>query len=171
MINVFFSLLRSVFLPLFVFSVTHAAHAAPKVGDRFGDWVFGCMALAEGKTACALTQTIVSKKDNRRIVKFSLAHNEKKGALVLTAVLPLGIHLPSGASGAIDQGRAFQYTLETCLQFGCIATYAVDGSFLKAMQSGQKLNINFSFNGGKQPVAIAGSLSGLAEGLKVSNLN
>ena len=40
----------------------------------------------------------------------------------LTAFLPLGIHLPSGASGAIDQGKPFQYTLETCLpQRGCIA--------------------------------------------------
>ena len=143
----------------------------PKAGDRFGDWVFECKALAEGKTACMLTQTIATQKDNQRIVKFSLARNEKKDSLMLNALLPLGIHLPSGVSGTIDQGKPFQYTLETCIHPGCIATYPVDSSFVKALQGGQKLNINFTVGGGKKPISINGSLKGLADGIKATNIN
>lgn len=147
------------------------AHAETKAGDHFGDWVFECRALAEGKTACALTQTIISQQDNRRIVKFSLTRKDGKGATMLTAMVPLGIHLPAGVSGTIDQGKAFQYTLETCVQQGCIATYAVDTGFLQSLQGGQKLNVSFTGNGAKRLIEISGSLKGLAEGLKAANLN
>lgn len=147
------------------------AQAQARVGDRFGNWVFECVALAEGKTACALTYAIVSKVDNRRVVQLSLGRNELKGGIVLTAFLPLGIHLPSGASGAIDQGKPFQYTLETCLpQRGCVGTYAVSGDFLKSLQGGQSLNIRF-VAGGQQVVSVSAALNGLAEGIRAAKLN
>lgn len=163
--------LCSALLTLIASSLPHIAFADAKVGDRFGDWVFECAALAEGKTNCALSQTISSQKDNRRIVKFTLARNRQTNAVTLTALLPLGIHLPSGVSGVIDQGKPFHFALQTCIQQGCIATYAVDAGFLKSVQAGQKLSLDFSVNGGKQPVSINGSLNGLADGLKAANLN
>lgn len=143
-----------------------------KVGDRFGNWAFECVALGEAKTACALTYAIISKAENRRVVQLSLGRSEAKGGVVLTAFLPLGIHLPSGASGTIDQGKPFQFTLETCLpQRGCIGTYPVSGELLKSLQSGQNLNIRFAAGNGQQPVALSAALSGLAEGLKAARIN
>ena len=166
------SLFHPAFFALFAFALPHAAaYAEVKVGDSFGDWVFECTALAEGKTNCALTQTIMSEKGNQRIAKFNLARNENKGGIQLTAIVPLGVHLPSGVFGVIDQGKQFQYSVQTCVQQGCIATYMVDSSFLQALQAGQKLNIKFSGNGGKQPFSIDGSLKGLAEGMKATKLN
>lgn len=162
---------RFVVAVLLAFALQLPAHAEVKAGEHFGDWIFECMALAEGKTACALTQTILSKKDNQRIVKFSLAHNGNTGNTQLTAVVPLGVYLPSGVSGTIDQGKPFQYTVQTCVQQGCIATCATDSSLLKALQAGQKLTVNFSGNGGKTPFSIDGSLKGLAEGMKAAKLN
>lgn len=156
---------------LIALNLPRIAYADAKVGDRFGDWVFECAALAEGKTDCALSQTIVSQKDNRRIVKFNLARNRQTSGITLTALLPLGIHLPSGVSGVVDQGKPFQFALQTCIQQGCIATYPVDAGFLKNLQAGQKLGLNFSVNGGKRPVSINGSLNGLVDGLKAANLN
>lgn len=147
------------------------AGAQVKVDDRFGDWVFKCVALAQAKTACALTYTIVSKRDNRGIVQLSLGYNEKKGGMLLTAFLPLGIHLPSGVNGSIDQGKPFQYTVETCLQRGCIATYAVSSEFLKALQSGKQLNIGFAAGDGPKQISLGAALNGLAEGLKAAKLN
>ncbi|MDZ4203013.1 MAG: invasion associated locus B family protein [Gallionella sp.] len=164
-------LFRSVIFAAFISPLAQTAQAEVKAGDRFGDWVFECAALAEDKTTCALTQTLQSKQGNQRIVKFNLARNEAKGRIQLTAVVPLGIHLPSGVSGAIDKNKPFQYTLQTCLQPGCIATYAVDGNFLKAMQAGQTLTIRFSGNGGKTPFSFDGSLKGLSEGMKAAKLN
>lgn len=151
-----------------------AALAQAKVGDRFGDWVFECVALAEGRTACALTSSIASRAGNQRLVQFSLGRNEARGGVVLTAFLPLGIHLPSGVSGAIDQGKPFQYVLETCLpRQGCIATHPVSAEFLKALQGGKQLSISVAFAaaGGPRPVSGSAALSGLAEGLKAAKLN
>lgn len=158
-------------LALIALNPLHPAHAEPRVGDHFGDWVFECVALAAGKTNCALAQTIALQKDNRRIAKFTLGRNQQTSAVTLTVLLPLGIHLPSGVSGMVDQGKPFQFAVQTCIQQGCIATYPVDAGFLKTLQAGQKLGLNFSANGGKQPVSINGSLIGLAEGLKAANLN
>lgn len=145
--------------------------AQAKVGDRFGDWVFECVALAEGKTACALTYLIVSKKDNQRIAQLSLGRHEAKGGIVLTAFLPLGIYLPAGASGSIDQGKPFQFTLETCLpRQGCIGTFSVNVDFLKSLRSAKQLDIGFAAADGRKPVTLGASLIGLAEGLKAAKL-
>lgn len=156
---------------ILIFSLPQLALAEPKIGDKFGDWVFECSAIAEGKTACALTQTIVAQKDNRRIVKFSFARDDKKSINAITALLPLGIDLASGVSGSIDQGKPFQYQLKTCIQQGCIVTYAVDSTFLKSLQSAKKLNISFMGVNATKPVAISGSLNGVSDGLKAININ
>ncbi len=165
-----FQAITAIIAPLML-AIPQISHAEVKVGDVFGDWIYECRALAENKTACSLSQTIMSKSQNRRLVKFSLARNEKTKAVNLTALLPLGINLPSGANFSIDQGKTYQFTLKTCFQLGCVATYPVDSSFMQALQSGQKLNINFTGEGADAPVKISGSLKGLAEGIKAAKLN
>ncbi len=148
------------------------AHAQVKVGDRFGDWVFQCVAIAEGKTACALTYAIISKRDNRRVAQLSLGRNEAKGGVVLTAFLPLGLYLPAGASGTFDQGKPFPFTLETCLpREGCIGTVAVGADFLKSLKGAKQLEIRFAAGNPQQPVVLSASLSGLADGLKAAKLD
>lgn len=147
------------------------AVAEAKVGDQFGDWVYECAAIAENKTICSLSQTILSKNQNKRIVKFNLGRNQKSKALDFTAILPLGINLPTGASIVIDSGKAYSLTLKTCIQQGCIAIYTTDASFIKTLQNGQKLNISFTLAGAEAPITISGSTKGLAEGIKAANLN
>jgi invasion protein IalB len=147
------------------------AVAEAKVGDRFGDWVYECLAIAENKTVCSLSQTIMSDKQNKRIVKFNLGRNEKTKSLDFVALLPLGIKLPAGVSLAIDAGKAYPLTIKTCIQQGCIATYPADSNFIKALQGGQKLNISFTGGVSDTPVTIAGSAKGLAEGVKAAGLN
>ncbi|MES2013575.1 MAG: invasion associated locus B family protein [Pseudomonadota bacterium] len=152
------------------FSISLNAQAEVKVGDRFGDWVFECTAISEGKTSCAISQTIVSQKNNRRIAKLNIARNPQTNTINLTALLPLGMDLASGVSATLDQGKSFQLSLKTCIQQGCIASYALDANMLKTLQSGQKLNITFSMSGAKEPLNISSSTSGLSDGLKAANL-
>ncbi len=146
------------------------AHAQAKVGDRFGDWVFQCVALAEGKTACALDYTLVSRPDNRPVLRLSLGRNWKGEGVVLTAIMPLGIWLPAGASGTVDQGKPFAFTLETCLQQRCIGTYPVSGEFLKALRDGKQLSVSFTLSGERKRVTLDASLAGLADGLKAARI-
>ncbi len=147
------------------------AAAEAKVGDQFGDWVYECAALAANKTLCSLSQTIISKTQNKRIVKFNLRRDENSKSIDFMAILPLGINLPTGASINIDSGKAYPLMLKTCTQQGCIAVYTTDSSFIKTLQNGQKLNISFTFAGAEKPITISGSTKGLTEGMKAANLN
>lgn len=162
-------LLRSA---LFIFAcVLHtAAHAEAKVGDRFGDWIFECRAVTAGKNVCALTQTIVTKKDSRRILSLSMGNNEEKKEAELVAVLQLGIYLPSGVTGSVGQEKSFPLIVQRCIQQGCIATAKVDSALLKSLQSGEKLAITFSMQPSAKPIVIEASLKGLTEGMKAINL-
>ncbi len=150
--------------------ISSFAHAQAKVGDRFGDWTFDCVAIADGKTICALTYVIVSKMDNRRIAQLSLGRNEARKSIMLTAFLPLGIYLPAGASGVLDQGKPFQFTIETCLPRNCIGIFAVGGDFLKSLQGAKQLGIAFVAADGQKPVVLEVPLAGLGEGLKAARL-
>ena len=158
------------FLTVALLCLPPLVHAQAKVGDRFGDWSFECVAVAEGKTNCALAQAIVSKVDNRRIAQLSLGRNQWKKGVVLTAFLPFGIYLPSGVSGALDQGKPFPIVLETCLPSGCIATYVTTPDFLKALQGAKQLSIGFVAIEGMKPVSLNVPVAGLAEGLKAAKL-
>ncbi len=153
---------------LFIFACLFhtAASAEAKVGDRFGDWVFECQALAADMNVCALTQMILNKKNNRRHVKLILMNGGGEKDQELLAVLPLGIHLPSGVSAAVGQDKPFPLTVQNCTQQGCKATANLDGALLKTMQSGDKLTISFSRQPAAKPVVVEGSLKGLTEGLK-----
>ena len=153
---------------LFIFACLFqtAASAEAKVGDRFGDWVFECRALAADVNICALTLTILHKKNNRPHVKLSLMTSGGKKEQELHVLLPLGIHLPSGVSAAVGQDKPFPLTVQNCTQQGCMATVKVDSTLLKTMQSGDKLTISFSRQPAANPIVVEGSLKGLAEGLK-----
>ena len=153
-------------LVIFACLLHNTASAEAKVGDRFGDWVFECRALSADINVCALAQTILNKKNNRRHVKLSLMTSGGKKDQELHALLPLGIHLPSGVSAAVGQDKPFPLTVQNCTQQGCMATGKVDNTLLKTMQSGDKLTISFSRQPAAKPIVVEGSLKGLAEGLK-----
>jgi invasion protein IalB len=164
------SLLHCVFLATLLW-LPASALPQPKVGDRFGDWAFECVAIAEGKTACALTHAVVSKVDGQRIAQLSLGRNEMKKAIVLTAFLPLGIHLPSGVSGALDQGKPFSFVLETCYaRSGCIATFVATPEFLMTLQASKQLSIGFVAADGLKQIALQVPLAGIGAGLKAAKL-
>ena len=160
--------LRSTFF-IFACLFHTAANAEAKVGDRFGDWVFECRALAADKNVCALSQTIVNK-GKRRIIKLSLGNNADKKENELLAVVPLGVHLPTGITGTVGQDKPFTLTVQGCSRQGCIATVKVDATLLKALQAGTKLAIKFSMLSGTKPVTVEASLKGLADGVKAANL-
>ena len=159
--------LRSTFFLLAVMFHT-AAHAEAKVGDRFGDWVLECQAVAAEKNICALTQAV--KKGNRPVLRLRIQQGSDKKNLELVAWVPLGIHIPAGVTGAVDKEKAIPLTVQTCIRAACIATTKLDDSLLKSTQSGEKLAISFSLKAGSKPEVVEVSLKGLTEGLKASNL-
>lgn len=157
---------------LFIFACLFhtSVYAEAKVGDRFGDWVFGCKALAAGKNACFLSQSVMAKKGNRRLLMLSLGNNIEKKENELAAMLPLNIYLPSGVSATVGQDKPFSFVVQRCSRQGCVATAKVDSSLLKSLQSGEKITVKFSTKTDGKPAEVEATLKGLADGVKALNL-
>lgn len=144
--------------------------AAARVGDTFGDWLFECTAIADGQTACSLTQTIVVQETGRAIAKFSLARGAEANTGFLVVMLPLGLDIPAGVSGAVDTNAAFPFLVETCIAGGCLATVQLDGARIQQMKAGTAFNLAFRIRGEQQPVTIAGSLNGITAGMTAARI-
>ena len=159
-----------IFACLFHTAANAEAKVEAKVGDRFGDWVLECRAVTAGKNVCFLSQTMVTKKGNRRLLKLNLGNNADKKENELVVITQLGIHLPTGVTGTIGQDKPFPFTVQTCTRQGCLTTAKVDGALLKALQTGEKLAIKFSMLAAGKPITLEASLKGLAEGMRAINL-
>jgi len=159
-----YSYIVAVFFAL-VIVMPGAAHAGAKVGDKFGDWVFECQAIADGKTDCALTQTLVNKQTNQPVIRLILARSKGGDDVELKVLVPLGIDLQAGVSGSVDDKIPLKFVLETCIQAGCLGTAKTKGGILDAIKSGAALNLSFTGKGAGNKVSVAGSLKGIADGI------
>lgn len=138
-----------------------AAEVSARAGDVFGDWVYQCAPVAEGREACALTQTLVDRQSGAAVVKFSLARDAATGSATLVALLPLGLDFATGISGAVDDKPAFPYGLRTCVGTTCVAVTALDAARLADLKAGAVLKIGFRMLGEPEPRIFDGSLNGL----------
>ncbi|MES9913506.1 MAG: invasion associated locus B family protein [Candidatus Sedimenticola sp. 4PFRAG1] len=145
-------------------SFSAPALAAPKSGDRFGNWVYECEVQNE-KNVCAITQTLTIKENQARILKLTLGRLGEKNELMLVALLPLGIYIPSGVAGKIDSANQFPLTLRTCTQHGCEAVINVDQHLRWKIKAGKELIIGFVTKPGAGTFTIPVSLEGTAKGL------
>ena len=145
---------------------------SPKVGERFGDWVFTCKALSSEQTVCALTQTVTVKaqQGRGRILTLLLRRLEdqetKRRKIILLALLPLGIYLPTGVAARIDQGPQFPLQLRTCTQTGCEAAAELVDKTLGAFKAGNQLFIGFKTAAKGKVFTIPASLKGVTKGLE-----
>ena len=145
------------------------AQAVPKVGDKFGDWVFECTALAANKTNCVLSQTLIQNESKQRVLRIALNQPEKSKELQLVAVAPLGLYIPAGLTATIDKNTEVPLILKTCTQQGCIATANVDSKLVKSLTSGNNIEVSFSANADSKPITLNVSLMGIITGISALN--
>ena len=136
----------------------------PKVGQKFGDWVFQCSAVAQNQTDCAFVQTIVTPDGKRQVAQLQMLEQKTKpGTYILTVVLPLGLDIQNGVTARIDQTDPVSATLKTCLPRGCIASMPLDEILAGALRNGNKLELAFTMADGKKTATVTGSLTGIDE--------
>jgi len=134
--------------------------AAPdKPGNRFGDWLYECRTLNKNNNFCVLTQTAVTTKGKKLVMKVTLGRYGPAQQLTLVALLPLGIYLPAGVVGRIDNSRPFNMTVRTCTAQGCEAILKVDPKLRWIMKTGRKLYIGFTARPGAKVLALPFSLA------------
>lgn len=161
------------FMAVLLLSGSANVTSAPKaqVGDRFGDWVLECRAIAAGSTNCSLTQTLVDKNSKKAIARFTLSRSgEKSQDILFNAFLPLGIDIPAGVSLAIDGAKPRSLLLKTCTRRGCVAQYKIDKNLLNVFKKGKGFVVSFNSLVAKKKVNLGGSLSGISAGVKASGL-
>lgn len=149
-------------------AAAQAQQATAQPDQTFGDWVYQCAQVAEGKSVCSLNQTLVDQQSNQPILKFTLGRDVSNGTVTLVALLPLGLDFAAGVTGAVDDKPAFQYGLRTCIGTTCIAIARVDAARLAEMRSGTALKIGFKMLAEPQPRVLAGSLKGITAGTQAA---
>jgi invasion protein IalB len=147
-------------------AIQQAAYAAPKAGEKFGDWIYGCQTVAAKKKICSLTQSIISKRNKKPIISVMLSRRGEKKELRLIVVTPLGIYIPSGVTAVIDKEDKMPLRLRACNSQGCITNTKVTKSLKQKLADGKEMIISFSFGGGKKPLFAKISLKGITKGLK-----
>lgn len=151
-------------------SAAGARQPTAMAGDTFGDWIYECQPAKDGKPACALSQTLVSGDARKPVAKFNLGRDPQTGLVYLAVLLPLGLDLPAGIFGAVDEQKQFPYSVETCLPLGCIARIETNAALLGAIKRGKLLKIGFRLRGATQTTVLPGSLSGIGAGIAAAAL-
>ncbi|WP_064697243.1 invasion associated locus B family protein [Rhizobium aegyptiacum] len=155
------------------------AQPGPAIKSRkFDDWYYRCTSSA-GADACEVAQVAQVAKDGKNVTILTLAvavqpadpGGKGKPRLMLTALLPLNVFLPSGLSIKADGKAVAKLDYRNCNEAGCWAQQALDTKMTAALKkgaaaeglvrlmNGQDVTIRFSLKGLKpaldelQPVA------------------
>ncbi|MBY4593310.1 invasion associated locus B family protein [Rhizobium redzepovicii] len=147
------------------------AQPAPAIkSQKFDDWYYRCTGSA-GTEACEVAQVAQVTKDGKPVNILTLAisappapaapsdKGKGKARLMLTALLPLNVFLPSGLSIKADGKPVAKLDYRNCNQTGCWAQLALDTKMTAALKkgaaaeglvrlmNGQDVNIRFSLKG------------------------
>ncbi|MCH4550764.1 invasion associated locus B family protein [Rhizobium changzhiense] len=144
-----------------------APQPAPAIkSQKFDDWYYRCTGSAATE-AFEVAQVAQVAKDGKPVNILTLAisvppagpADKGKPRLVLTALLPLNVFLPSGLSIKADGKPVAKIDYRNCNQTGCWAQLALDSKTTAALKkgataeglvrlmNGQDVNIRFSLKG------------------------
>lgn len=136
------------------FGGASAQTTEPQIGQAFGAWVFQCSAVGQDKTICSFGTTVLSPDKKQAMVDLRISHPKVDGALILSALLPLGLNIQSGVKTAIDGGESIAVPLRTCVARGCVATMELDADAVKKWKAGKSLALEFEIAGKKITATI-----------------
>tara|TARA_R110002072_G_scaffold19049_7_gene70774 strand:+ start:707 stop:1222 length:516 start_codon:yes stop_codon:yes gene_type:complete len=145
-----------------------AQDAKPKVGERFGDWVFQCQALSATENICGMIQTVIDNKTKRQIVGIAVRYAGKgdKKRLGMFVTVPLGIYLGAGIGGKIDTSEQFRFNLQSCNQRGCQGATEIKAPMLADLKKGERLIVGFKARADSKTIGVPVSLKGFTDGLR-----
>lgn len=154
---------------------TRTAFAAPKDGQKFGDWAVKCQPVKAGKdgkkpdakTFCFIFQRAVLNKEGQKqqqVMSIVVGYGAKDDHSVIKITGPLGVYLPAGFLFQVDQGQPLRINFETCLRTGCEGRFEVDEKYLAVLKKGLKGKVVFE-NRTRKKIALPVSLVGFTAGL------
>lgn len=131
-------------------------------GDVMGDWKFGCVALAESQTRCALSQRILTEPGVPPLAEISFERAADPKQIVVALVVPIGTEVGSNALlAAEDQGLALPYIY--CTPKSCLARALVTVKSLTPFLVSDQLGVIYKRYGAEGTVRIPASSTGLKD--------
>ncbi|WP_064684549.1 invasion associated locus B family protein [Rhizobium bangladeshense] len=138
---------------------------APAIkSQKFDDWYYRCTGSGD-TAACEVAQVAQVAKDGKNVNVLTIAttpatsQGKSKPRLMLTALLPLNVFLPSGLAIKADGKPLAKLDYRNCNEAGCWAQQALDAKTTAALRkgsiaeglvrlmNGQDVNIRFSLKG------------------------
>lgn len=131
-------------------------------GDVSGDWQFNCVAISEGQTSCALTQTILLEPGSPPLARITFQRDIEPEQVVVSLFVPVGSELSSSPMlAAGDKGVAASYIV--CMSDGCLAQTLVSMDSIAPFLVSDQLAVIYKRYGVEGMVRIPASSSGLMD--------
>lgn len=137
-------------------------------GETFGNWIFECIALGEGQTACGLSQTIVANEGADVLAKITFGREEATNNLILSTLLPLSLDLTQPITLQAD-GGSIGIVILSCVPSGCFGRNVLTEDDIGALVETTGLSISLQSFGESKLAMIPASAEGLREGLERAN--
>lgn len=159
-------------MPAVVLFAAQVAPPAPavKVGDHFGDWDLEYAAIGGWQALCCLSQTVVASVSNQAIARSSLVRSIKMDELSSSALVPLGLCIPSGIILTIDHDQDSESAHSDMHSIDCLASIPISTKCPETMKSGKALAVSYKFRGAEKSALLTGALTGLASGINAPEL-
>lgn len=142
-----------------------AQDTMPRSGAVFGDWLFQCTAIAEGKTRCAFSQTIVNGEAQEVLAWLSVSRGSEDDTLLLTSIVPLGVDVSVAPALQLDDS-AISLPVKTCSKTGCISRVQLSSSEIETFLATSELAVLYKYPRIEQTSRVRASVKGLPEGLR-----
>ena len=125
--------------------------------------------LAKDGDKCALVQELTTAAEGGqrgRLIRIVIRPwAEAKGQYLMMALLPLGIHIPTGVQIKIDEGQQVPMIMQSCTQAGCEAAILLKDGLLAEVKKGATLRVGFKGAPNAQTLIVPVSLKGISLGL------
>lgn len=138
------------------------AAEALRNGDVLGDWKYSCVAISEGQTSCAFTQTILLEPNTQPLARITFQRDVEAEQVVVSLFVPVGSVLSfSPLLAAGDQGLAVPYIV--CMSDGCVAQALVSVESIAPFLISDQLAVIYKRYGEEGMVRIPASSNGLTD--------
>lgn len=114
----------------------------PKVKvTKHQDWTVRCQ--ESGQKQCEMTQLIKSPDNDKPIMRVLMGYPpQTQGKPAMIIIVPLGTRLPAGLQVSVDNGQAYNYPFQVCLQEGCRAAFKVSDALLGQLKNGHSATVS-----------------------------
>lgn len=160
--------IRQVFY-LFAFTAGTLLVSTGASAQDEGFWKLVCSGDQASRTtkSCLLRGDFLTDEGQRvaRVV-FGIANTKSGRAWYINAIMPLGLHIPSGAGYRVDGAKPKPLALQYCDPNGCRGNKVLSGADLSQIKRGNTLRLIMADGKSRKGIGLDFTLTGVTAAMK-----